>query len=52
MPLPVESAAPIETVGKIFFWRTNQQVLQVQQVSYSPPEKLFYVQEESKKRRR
>ena len=37
---------------KNFFWRNNQQVLQVQQVSYSPPEKLFYVQEESKKRRR
>jgi hypothetical protein len=37
---------------KNFFWKNNQQVLQVQQVSYSPPEKLFTYNKESKIRRR
>jgi hypothetical protein len=34
---------------KNFFWRNNQQVLEVQHVSYSPPEKLFAFKKESKK---
>lgn len=33
-----------------FFWRNNQQVLEVQQVSYSPPEKLFRARRRKKKK--
>jgi hypothetical protein len=34
---------------KNFFWRNNQQVREVQQVSYSPAEKLFTCKKVKKK---